>query len=129
MNFLRFTLGVLAVWRITHLLHAEDGPGNVMARLRAQGTPGFWSELFGCFYCMSLWVAAPCVLLFRAGWKERLLLWPALSAGAIVLDSIVSRHTVEAQGAMPPAPYYEDPYHEEEKKADVLPEDENLRSS
>mgnify|MGYP006951278468 CR=1 FL=1 len=27
-------LGILGVWRITHLLNAEDGPGNIFVRLR-----------------------------------------------------------------------------------------------
>jgi hypothetical protein len=129
MNFFRFTVGVLAVWRITHLLHAEDGPWDVAARLRAWAASGFWGGLLGCFYCTSLWVAAPCALAVRAGWKERLLLWPALSAGAIMLDSLVSRSTAQAATPTPPAPYYEEPYYEEEENSDVLPEDESIRSS
>lgn len=81
-------LGVLAVWRITHLLVAEDGPFEIVVRLRAQLPVGFWSGLVDCFYCLSLWIALPLALLIGSGWGERLLLWPALSGGAILLQRL-----------------------------------------
>jgi hypothetical protein len=36
-------------------------------------------------------VAAPLALLLGGAWAERLLLWPALSAGAILLERVASR--------------------------------------
>jgi hypothetical protein len=108
MHFYRLTLGILAVWRLTHLLHAENGPWNLFDHLRRRFATGFWTSLIGCFYCLSLWVAAPFTLLATEGWRERLLLWPALSAGAILLERFSSR-------AAEPAAYFE-----EEEKNDVL---------
>ena len=108
-HFYRLTLGILAVWRLTHLLHAENGPWNLFDHLRRRCTTGFWSSLIGCFYCVSLWVAAPFTLLATEGWGERLLLWPALSAGAILLERFSTR------AAAAPAAYFE-----EEEKSDVL---------
>lgn len=84
-------LGVLAVWRITHLLQAEDGPWDVVVRLRARAGDGFWGALMDCFYCLSLWIALPFALLFGAGWIEQALLWPALSGGAILLERATAR--------------------------------------
>jgi hypothetical protein len=81
-------LGVLGVWRITHLLQAEDGPWRIVLRLRRFTGNAFWGELLDCFYCLSLWIAAPFALELGRGWKERLLLWPALSAAAILLERI-----------------------------------------
>ena len=91
MDFYRLVLGVLVVWRITHLLFAEDGPWDVVIPLRRQAGAGFWGKLLDCFNCLSLWIAAPLVLLLGGGWTERLLLWPALSAGAILLERLTSR--------------------------------------
>ena len=108
MHFYRLTLGILAVWRLTHLLHAENGPWNLFDHIRRRFATGFWSSLIGCFYCLSLWVAAPFTLLATEGWRERLLLWPALSAGAILLERFSTR-------AAAPAAYFE-----EEEKNDVL---------
>ena len=55
---LRLVLGILGVWRITHLLQAEDGPWDVIVRLRRAAGDGFWGSLLDCFYCLSLWIAA-----------------------------------------------------------------------
>jgi hypothetical protein len=79
-------LGVLGVWRLTHLLNAEDGPAGILARLRRAMGDGVAGELLDCFYCLSLWVAAPFAWALGQGFQERLLLWPALSAGAILIE-------------------------------------------
>jgi hypothetical protein len=102
MRFYWLILGVLAVWRITHLLNAEDGPWDLLVKLRRRAGNGFFGSLLDCFYCLSLWVAAPPAYVVGDGWKHRLLLWPALSGGAILLQKLTSRE----QDAV--AEYYED---------------------
>lgn len=84
-----FGIGALAVWRVTHLLHAEDGPGEVFLRLRDAAGDGFFGRLLGCFYCLSLWVALPVAPWLAAGWVDRGLTWLALSAAAILLHRLV----------------------------------------
>jgi hypothetical protein len=103
-------LGALCVWRVTHLLNAEDGPWDLLVRLRRRAGDGFWGDLLDCFYCASLWVAAPFAALLADDLRERLLLWPALSGAAILLERITHRGT----GA-PPVLYTED-----EEDDDVL---------
>ena len=98
-------LGVLGVWRITHLLNAEDGPGNVFVRLRRLAGLRFWGNLLDCFYCLSLWVAAPFAYFLGRAWVERVLLWLAFSAAAILLERVTSRQADLAR----PAIYNEDP--------------------
>ena len=98
-----FTLSVLCVWRITHLLQAEDGPGDVFVHLRRIAGSGFVGKLLDCFYCLSLWIAAPIALFVAETRLERLLWWPALSAGAILLERVTERREREA-----PALYFED---------------------
>ena len=109
------TLGTLTVWRITHLLNAEDGPWDVMVRLRRRAGNGFVGELMDCFYCLSLWISAPLAYFIGEGWKERLLLWPAMSAGAILLEKL--SHRKDDAQVPPPAIYFEDP---EEENNDVV---------
>lgn len=92
MPFYYFVLGVLAVWRVTHLLHAEAGPWDIFARLRRRLGTGFMGALFGCFYCLSVWIAAPLAYAVGETWKEILLLWPAFSAGAILLERAAARN-------------------------------------
>ena len=59
MTTLRIVLAMLAVWRVTHLLHAEDGPLKIFARCRNWLRRMSLSGATDCFYCLSLWVSAP----------------------------------------------------------------------
>jgi hypothetical protein len=88
MQFYWMLLGTLAVWRVTHFLHAEDGPADVALRLRTSAGAGFWGRLLGCFYCLSLWSSVPFAVVIGSGVIEILLLWLALSAGAILLERL-----------------------------------------
>ena len=95
-------LGSLVVWRVTYLLHAENGPSNRLSRLRKRLGSGFLGSLLDCFYCLSLWIAAPLAWVIGENTLERILLWPALSAGAIVLERVTREPDV------PPALYFEE---------------------
>jgi hypothetical protein len=110
MNLYWFLLGALATWRLTHLVVAEDGPWQVFARLRRAAEHQLWKELLDCFYCLSLWIAAPLALLIGDSLLERALMWPALSGAAILLE----RATDRSRDA--PALYVED----EESRDDLL---------
>ncbi|HEY4011949.1 MAG TPA: DUF1360 domain-containing protein [Polyangiaceae bacterium] len=79
-------LGVLATWRVTHFLQAEDGPAEVVVRLRRVVGDGFVGKLLDCFYCLSFWVAIPLAMALSPAWRERFFLTLALSAGAILLE-------------------------------------------
>lgn len=90
MRFYWLILGALCVWRLTYLLHAEDGPWRVFARLRRGSARTFMAGPMNCFFCLSLWIAIPFAVVIGVDAGERLLLWPALSAAAILMDRIVS---------------------------------------
>jgi hypothetical protein len=91
-------LGVLGVWRVTHLLCEEAGPAQIFSRLRQLSGRGFWGQLLQCFYCMSVWVAAPFALLLEQTWKQRALLWLALSGAAILLERFSTSQSQIPQG-------------------------------
>lgn len=94
--FYWLVLGILITWRITHLVSNESGPWSMLERLRRRAGTGVVAELLACFYCLSLWVAAPFAFILAPGWRHRLLLWPALSGGAILLERIASRNEPQA---------------------------------
>jgi hypothetical protein len=87
-DWLIFVISILAVWRVTHLLQAEDGPWDVIVRIRRFLGNGFFGSLMDCFYCLSIWVALPLGIYFGTGWLEKILLWLALSGAAILLEKI-----------------------------------------
>jgi hypothetical protein len=79
-------VGVLATWRVTHLIVEEDGPWDIVARLRRRAGAGVLGQLMDCFYCASLWVAIPMAIWIVDAWPDRLVSWLALSGGAVLLE-------------------------------------------
>ena len=91
MRFYWLVLGILCVWRITHLLQAEDGPWDLIVRIRKRLGASILGRLMDCFYCLSLWIAVPFAILLGETITEILMLWPSFSAGAILLERISNR--------------------------------------
>lgn len=121
-KFYWLILGSLAVWRVTHLLNAEDGPGDIFVRLRRAAGEGFFGSLLDCFFCLSFWVAAPIAVWLGEGWKERALLWLALSGAAgIIHKATENRQQIVHAGDNRPAIYYHaEQDQEDEERNDVL---------
>ena len=118
MTALRIAISALAVWRLTHLLQAEDGPFEMFVR----GRNWLWrislSGVMGCFYCLSLWIAAPFAMIQEAQWKDRVILWLALSGAAILINRV-------AEGEPQKALFYEEPYREEQSLCHVAETEED----
>jgi hypothetical protein len=102
MKFYWLSLGILAVWRITYFLRAEDGPWDLVVRVRLAVGNGFWGKLLDCFYCLSLWVSAPFAWWLGESFRERILLWLSFSGGASLLEKLT---TPKAPSAL----YFEEP--------------------
>lgn len=101
MGFYWLIITTLAVWRVTHLLAAEDGPWDIVIRIRKRMGHSFAGRLLDCFYCLSLWVAAPFAYFVGESIRERFYLWLAFSGGAILLDRVTSKEAA-------PLPYIEE---------------------
>jgi len=87
----KFLLAALATWRVTHLLANEDGPADLVARFRARLGTSVLGKLLDCFYCLSLWIAAPMALFVSNQLLEGLLAWLALSGAACLLERITEK--------------------------------------
>jgi Protein of unknown function (DUF1360) len=84
----RFALAALVTWRVTHLLAAEDGPADLVLRLRVRLGQSPLGELMDCFNCMSVWVAAPLTLAVTRHRRSAPLVWLALSGSASLLERL-----------------------------------------
>jgi hypothetical protein len=94
-----FVLAVLATWRVTHLLAHEDGPADLIVRFRTLLGDSVAGKLMDCFYCLSLWIAAPAALFVSRSPLEWLFVWLALSGGACLLE-----RTTREREVIQPAP-------------------------
>jgi hypothetical protein len=88
----RFVLVALAVWRVTHLLAEEDGPGDVVVRLRKRLGDSIAGRAMDCFFCLSLWIAAPFAVLLAGDVLTWGLAWLALSGAACLLQRATDAH-------------------------------------
>lgn len=96
MNFAAVAVSVLAVWRLTHLIVAEDGPWNVFVHLRRASAALRLDRLTDCFYCASIWIAIPFALLIAGEWRTIAICIPALSGGAILLERLTTHDDAAA---------------------------------
>ena len=83
-----FLLCTLAVWRLSHLLACEDGPFDLVVRLRKRAGNGFFGGLMDCFYCLSVWMAAPFAWLISNDVVTGVVVWLALSGAASLLFKV-----------------------------------------
>ena len=95
MNWFYFILSLLAAWRVTHLLQAEDGPFDLIYRFRKALGHNVFGKMMDCFNCLSIWIAMPFAYFLGSSWTEKIILWLALSGGAILLERITHKKTNE----------------------------------
>jgi hypothetical protein len=88
LDFWRLVVAMLATWRLTHLVVREDGPAALLARARAALSDGTGMGVLDCFYCTSLWVAAPVSLWVASRPLDVVMVWLALSALACLCARI-----------------------------------------
>lgn len=94
----KFVLALLATWRVTHLLAKEDGPFDIIAKVRRKLGQGFWGKLMDCFKCLSLWISIPFVFFVGGTWLEKGVIWLALSGGAILLENLIREPFIIEEG-------------------------------
>ncbi|HXL56857.1 MAG TPA: DUF1360 domain-containing protein [Chitinophagaceae bacterium] len=95
MTVFYFVITALAVWRITHLLGKEDGPFNIIFLMRQKAGAGFFGSLLDCFYCLSIWIALPFGIWLGQDWKEKILVWLALSGATCLLEQATAKNDVQ----------------------------------
>ena len=81
-------MAVLACWRVSHLLAAEDGPWDAVARLRRAAGRGMLGKMMDCFQCVSVWVAAPLAFFVARDAAEWVVAWLAVSGAACLLERV-----------------------------------------
>ena len=88
-SFFYFIMSVLATWRITHLLSKEDGPFDIIYKIKKMIGSGFLGSLLSCFYCTSIWIALPFGCWVGIIFIEKIICWMAISGAACLLQKII----------------------------------------
>ncbi len=83
-------VSMLATWRLCHLVVSEDGPFDLIAKLRRAAGQGVIGRAMDCPWCLSLWFAIPFAAWLGRDVIEALVLWPAISGGACLIEALAA---------------------------------------
>ena len=83
MTALQIILAILAVYRVAHMIAKEDGPLDVLAKIRGKVDPeqkAWIGRGLNCVACLSFWLS---LVAFALGgsWLE----WLAVAGGVLVM--------------------------------------------
>src|SRR5258707_13839673 len=95
---IRLAVGALATWRLTHLLSSEDGPTDIVIRVRDRLGHSLADSPMDCFAYLSLWIAAPAALFISKSWVAWVFDWLALSGTACLFEHSIA----EPESTKPP---------------------------
>jgi len=73
-----FTLCALAVWRVAHLLTGENGPWDLILRMRDALGLSRLDRMMSCFYYLSILSALPPALWLSSSSSGFFIQWMAL---------------------------------------------------
>ena len=88
---MKFIICTLAVWRLTHLFVKEDGPWDLVFRIRKWLGNSIAGKAMDCFYCFSTWMALPFAFVVAETLFSVLISWIALSGAACLLEQFSTR--------------------------------------
>jgi len=73
------------------LIAFEDGPGDLILKIRKSAGNGWRGKLMDCPYCLSLWVSFPMAMLFSKTINQFLLNWLALSGASVIIEKLTGK--------------------------------------
>ena len=112
-----FVLAVLATWRVTHLLAYEDGPVDIVVRLRVALGDSLLGQLIDCFKCLSMWIAIPAAFFVTRNPLTWLFVWLSLSGAVCLLQGL--REPAEAPQFQQPSLFTQPPAFTQHSEGEV----------
>jgi hypothetical protein len=94
---------------VTHLIAEEDGPADLVLKLRSRLGSSVLGTLMDCFQCLSLWIAIPFAFVVTRAVIAWVIAWLALSGAACLLERL---GTVRAAMPMEPTAFPEENHHD-----------------
>jgi hypothetical protein len=87
----KYFILTIVVWRLTHLISAEDGPFDLIIKLRKLLGNNFLGKLMDCFYCLSIWFGLLCALYMGVDVVEIIVLTLYYSGTSILLEKLTNK--------------------------------------
>ncbi len=93
-ELLMYFVIVIVVWRITHLVSAEDGPFDLIIKLRKLLGNSFVGKLMDCFYCLSIWIGFLAAIYGGTNLQQIIILTLYYSGAAILIEKLTNKNFV-----------------------------------
>ena len=90
----KYAIAVIIVWRLTHLISSEDGPFDLIIKLRKLAGNTFFGKLMDCFYCLSVWIGLLCALYVTSKLDEIIILTLFYSGASILLEKLTNKNFI-----------------------------------
>jgi len=90
-EIVKYVIFVFVVWRLTHLISAEDGPFDLIFKIRRAIGNNFFGQLMDCFYCLSIWIGLLCAIYAGNGILEIIILTLYYSGVSILMERITNK--------------------------------------
>ena len=87
----KYLLILIVVWRLTHLISSEDGPFDLIIKLRKLLGNSFFGKLMDCFYCLSIWIGLAGAWYAGGDLEEIIILCFYYSGASILLEKITNK--------------------------------------
>jgi hypothetical protein len=87
----QFVVAVLATWRVAHLVAREDGPFDVIVRLRRRAGDTGIGRLMDCPHCLGLWIAMPLAAWLARSPDQWVVAWLGIAGGASLAQRFLER--------------------------------------
>ena len=92
--FEKYFVLIIVVWRLTHLISAEDGPFDLIIKLRKLLGNSFFGKLMDCFYCLSIWIGLACAWYAGDNLMEIIMFTLYYSGASILLEKKTNKNFI-----------------------------------
>ena len=92
--FEKYFVLIIVVWRLTHLISGEDGPFDLIIKLRKSLGNSFFGKLMDCFYCLSIWIGSACAWYAGDDLIEIIMFTLYYSGASILLEKITNKNFI-----------------------------------
>jgi len=90
----KYLVITIVVWRLTHLISAEDGPFDIIIRFRKMLGDSFFGKLMDCFYCLSIWIGLAFALFVGKSAVQVAILTLFYSGAAILAEKLTNKNFI-----------------------------------
>lgn len=90
----KYAIIVIVVWRLTHLISSEDGPFDLIIKLRKFAGNTFFGKLMDCFYCLSVWIGLACAFYVTDRSDQIIILTLFYSGASILLEKLTNKNFI-----------------------------------